>query len=332
MLYKSTFALSAILSVGLALGASAETVIKVGHGAAESFHMHRALLKFEELVEAGSGGEIDVQIFPSSQMGPDREMIEGVQTGVLEMAIPPSSFFAGWDPAFAVIELPYMYSSKDVAWKVLNSEAGDGMLARVEKQGLVGLGWLELGVRNVTNNTRPIASPEDLAGIKLRTMKVPAHVATFESLGANPTPMNFGEVYSALQQGVIDGQENPLAIITSQRFYEVQKYLSTTGHVFAVYMPVISQPFFESLSAEHQQLIRDSMAAARTYQAEVITSEDAAQLEQIRAAGVEVLELTAEQRQAFAEKTESVRLQYRDEVGPEVYDAWVAAVSAASAN
>ena len=144
--------------------------------------------------------------------------------------------------------------------------------------------------------------------------------------------MNFGEVYSALQQGVIDGQENPLAIITSQRFYEVQKYLSTTGHVFAVYMPVISKPFFDSLSAEHQQLIRDSMAAARDYQAELITSEDAAQLEEIRAAGVEVLDLTAEQRQAFADKTESVRLQYRDEVGAEAYDAWVAAVAAASAN
>ncbi|WP_108814137.1 TRAP transporter substrate-binding protein [Loktanella sp. Alg231-35] len=329
---KSTIALGAILSAGLAFTASAETVIKVGHGAAESFHMHRALLHFEELVEAGSNGEIDVQIFPSSQMGPDREMIEGVQTGVLEMAIPPSSFFAGWDPAFAVIELPYMYASKDIAFNVLESEAGDGMIERIEGQGLVGLGWLELGVRNVTNNVRPIASPADLEGVKLRTMQVPAHVATFQALGANPTPMNFGEVYSALQQGVIDGQENPLAIITSQRFYEVQSYLSTTGHVFAVYMPVISQPFFDSLSAEHQQLIRDSMAAARTFQAETVAAEDASQLEEIRAAGVEVLELTAEQRQAFADATESVRLQYRDEVGAEAYDAWVAAVAAASAN
>lgn len=328
----STLALGAVLSVGLTFGASAETVIKVGHGAAESFHMHRALLKFEEFVEAGSNGEIDVQIFPSSQMGPDREMIEGVQTGVLEMAIPPSSFFAGWDPAFAVIELPYMYPSKDTAWKVLESEAGNGMLARVQQQGLVGLGWLELGVRNVTNNTRPIASPDDLEGIKLRTMKVPAHVATFEALGANPTPMNFGEVYSALQQGVIDGQENPLAIITSQRFYEVQKYLSTTGHVFAVYMPVMSQFFYDSLTPEHQHLVREAMAAARDYQAELIAAEDSAQLEQIRAAGVEVLELTPEQRQAFADKTEDVRLQYRDEVGAGAYDAWVAAVTAASKN
>ena len=332
MFTKSTIALGAILSAGLAFTASAETVIKVGHGAAESFHMHRALLHFEGLVEAGSNGEIDGQIFPSSQMGPDREMIEGVQTGVLEMAIPPSSFFAGWDPAFAVIELPYMYASKDIAFDVLESEAGDGMIERVENQGLVGLGWLELGVRNVTNNVRPIATPADLEGVKLRTMQVPAHVATFQALGANPTPMNFGEVYSALQQGVIDGQENPLAIITSQRFYEVQKHLSTTGHVFAVYMPVISQPFFESLSAEHQQLVRDSMAAARLHQAEIVSAEDASQLDEIRAAGVEVLELTAEQRQAFADATESVRLQYRDEVGAEAYDAWIAAVAAASSN
>jgi tripartite ATP-independent transporter DctP family solute receptor len=327
---KSTLALGAILSAGLAFTASAGATIKVGHGAAEAFHMHRALLKFEELVEAGSGGEIDVQIFPSSQMGPDREMIEGVQTGVLEMAIPPSSFFAGWDPAFAVIELPYMYASKDIAFDVLDGSAGDGMLSRVENQGLVGLGWLELGVRNVTNNVRPVATPEDLEGVKLRTMKVPAHVATFETLGANPTPMNFGEVYSALQQGVIDGQENPLAIITSQRFYEVQKYLSTTGHVFAVYMPVISKPFFDSLSAEHQNLVKDSMAAARDHQAQLVASEDAAQLEQIRAAGVEVLELTAEQRQVFADKTESVRLQYREKVGAEAYDNWVSAVAAVS--
>ena len=330
MFKKSTLALGAVLSAGLAFTASAGTTIKVGHGAAEAFHMHRALLKFEELVEAGSGGEIDVQIFPSSQMGPDREMIEGVQTGVLEMAIPPSSFFAGWDPAFAVIELPYMYASKDIAFDVLDGSAGDGMLSRVENQGLVGLGWLELGVRNVTNNVRPVATPEDLEGVKLRTMKVPAHVATFETLGANPTPMNFGEVYSALQQGVIDGQENPLAIITSQRFYEVQKYLSTTGHVFAVYMPVISKPFFDSLSAEHQNLVKDSMAAARDHQAQLVASEDAAQLEQIRAAGVEVLELTAEQRQVFADKTESVRLQYREKVGAEAYDNWVSAVAAAS--
>lgn len=332
MFQKSSLALGAMLSFGLALAASAETVIKVGHGANEQYHMHRALLRFEELVEAGSNGEIDVQIFPSSQMGPDREMIEGVQTGVLEMAVPPSSFFAGWDPAFAVIELPYMYASKDIALDVLHSEAGDGMLTRLENQGLVGLGWLENGLRHVTNNVRPIVTPTDLDGVKLRTMKVPAHVATFEALGANPTPMNFGEVYSALQQGVIDGQENPIALIDSQRFYEVQKNLSLTGHVFTVYIPVISQMFMASLPEEHQALIRSAMAEAADYQQELVNSEEAGQLEKIRESGVNVVELSPEQRQVFSDQTESVRAEYRDTVGAEAFDTWVGAVKASSVN
>lgn len=330
MFQKSKIALGALISLGMAFSASAATVIKVGHGANEQYHMHRALLHFEELVEAGSNGEIDVQIFPSSQMGPDREMIEGVQTGVLEMAVSPSSFFAGWDPAFAVIELPYMYSSKDIALNVLNGDAGDEMLARLEKQGLIGLGWLENGLRHVTNNVRPIVTPEDLDGVKLRTMKVPAHVDTFKTLGANPTPMNFGEVYSALQQGVIDGQENPIALIDSQRFYEVQKHVSLTGHVFTVYIPVISQDYFSSLSEEHQVLVKESMQSATEYQQELVNGEEAGQLAKIKESGVNVVELSPEQRAVFAEKTESVRVGYRDTVGAEAFDGWVAAVATAS--
>lgn len=329
-----TFALAvtALIATAAAGTASAETVIKVGHGANEQYHMHRALLKFEELVEERSGGDFDVQIFPSSQMGPDREMIEGVQTGVLEMAVSPSSFFAGWDPSFAVIELPYMYPSKDVALDVLNGDTGDEMLARLENQGLVGLGWLENGLRHVTNNVRPIEKPEDLAGIKLRTMKVPAHVDTFKALGANPTPMNFGEVYSALQQGVIDGQENPVALIDSQRFYEVQKHVSLTGHVFTVYVPVVGQWFWSGLSEDQQTLLRDAMTDAAAYQQELVNAEEAGQLQKIRDAGVNVVDLSAKERQVFSDKTQEVRATYRDEVGAEVFDGWTAAVAAAGAN
>lgn len=330
----NTFALAvtALIATAAAGTASAETVIKVGHGANEQYHMHRALLKFEELVEERSGGDFDVQIFPSSQMGPDREMIEGVQTGVLEMAVSPSSFFAGWDPSFAVIELPYMYPSKDVALDVLNGDTGDEMLARLEHQGLVGLGWLENGLRHVTNNVRPIEKPEDLAGIKLRTMKVPAHVDTFKALGANPTPMNFGEVYSALQQGVIDGQENPVALIDSQRFYEVQKHVSLTGHVFTVYVPVVGQWFWSGLSEDQQTLLRDAMTDAAAYQQKLVNAEEAGQLQKIRDAGVNVVDLSAEERQVFSDKTQEVRATYRDEVGAEVFDGWTAAVAAAGAN
>jgi len=332
MLKNSVIALGAVFCLGLAAQAQAATTIKIGHGANEKYHMHRALLRFEQLVEQGSNGEFDVQIFPSSQMGPDREMIEGVQTGVLEMAVSPSSFFAGWDPAFAVIELPYMYPGKDIALKVLNGAAGQNMLEKLDAQGLVGLGWLENGVRHVTNNVRPIMTPEDLQGVKLRTMKVPAHVDTFSALGANPTPMNFGEVYSALQQGVIDGQENPVALIDSQRFYEVQKHVSLTSHVFTTYIPVMSKAFYEGLSAKNKALILDAMQKSAAYQQELVNGEEAAQLEKIKKAGTKVVVLNTKQLQAFVDKTESVREKYRSTVGKEVYDNWAAAVKSAASN
>lgn len=321
-----------IAAVGIAGAANAATVMKIGHGANEQYHMHRALLKFEELVEAKTNNEIDVQIFPASQMGPDREMIEGVQTGVLEMAVSPSSFFAGWDPAFAVIELPYMYPSKAVALSVLAGDAGQAMLGRLESQGLVGLGFMENGLRHVSNNVRPIRVPGDLEGVKLRTMKVPAHVATFKALGANPTPMNFGEVYSALQQNVIDGQENPIALIDSQRFYEVQKHVSLTGHVFTVYIPVMSQGFYNSLSSSNKKIVMESIAEATEYQQSLVNAEEDGQLDKIEKTGVKVVRLTQAQRQVFSDRTEPVRAEYRDEVGAVVYDNWVMAVKKESGN
>ena len=231
-----------------------------------------------------------------------------------------------------MIELPYMYPSKEVALDVLNGDAGDEMLARLENQGLVGLGWMENGLRHITNNVRPIKTPEDLQGIKLRTMKVPAHVDTFKALGANPTPMNFGEVYSALQQGVIDGQENPVALIDSQRFYEVQKHVSLTGHVFTVYIPVVGEWFWSGLTEDQQSLLREAMTDAAAYQQELVNAEEAGQLQKIRDAGVNVVELDAAARQVFSDQTQEVRATYREEVGAEVFDGWTAAVAAAGTN
>ena len=225
-----------------------------------------------------------------------------------------------------------MYPSKEVALDVLNGETGRQMLSRLEPLGLTGLGWMENGLRHITNNVRAIETPEDLEGVKLRTMKVPAHVATFETLGANPTPMNFGEVYSALQQGVIDGQENPIAIIDSQRFQEVQKYLSLTGHVFTVYIPVISQHFMSSLPEEQQTLLRDAMQEAAAYQQELVNAEEAGQLKKISEAGVQISDLTAEQRKVFAIQTEAVRSDYKEEVGAEIYDGWIKAIDDAAGN
>ncbi|WP_435106061.1 TRAP transporter substrate-binding protein [Arhodomonas sp. AD133] len=317
------------LLLGLVLGtlpAQAATVIKLGHGANENFHMSRAMHEFERLVEERSNGEIDVQIFPSSQMGPDREMIESVQTGILQMAVSPSSIYENWDPAFGVVELAYIYPDKKTALQVLEGPEGQALLDRLEPLGLVGLGWLQSGMRHITNSTRPIDEPSDLEGIKLRTMKVPAHVDTFDALGANPTPMNFGEVYSALQQGVIDGQENPLSIINTQRFHEVQDYLTLSRHVFTAYIPAISKPFFASLPREQREIVTTAMNDAIEFDHHLVEKENNKHLEMIKEAGVEVTRLTDEQYAAFAEIANEVNLEYRDGIGAKVFDSWMAAI------
>lgn len=277
------FVLTAAVSMlALSTSALAATTIRIGHGANENYHLHRALEKFKEDVETKSQGEFKVQIFPSSQMGPDREMIEGVQSGMLQMAVSPSSFYSSWDASFDVVELPFIYPSKQVALDTVHSAAGNKMLDRLNNMNLQGLGWLENGVRHVSNNKRPITSPEDLQGLKIRTMKVPAHVKTFNSLNATATPMNFGEVYSGLQQGVVDGQENPIAHIYSQRFYEVQDYVSLTGHVITFYIPAMNLEFWHSLSQDDQQLISTAMRDAEIYQQKLVAQEEGAQIESFK--------------------------------------------------
>lgn len=306
--------------------ASAVTVVKVGHGANQNYHMHRAMVHFKDVLEKQSNGRYEVQIFPSSQLGPDREMIEGVQSGVLQMAVSPSSFYSNWDKSFDAIELPFIYPNKQAALDTVYGSAGDKMLDRLAPINLVGLGWLENGVRHVTNNKREIRTPADLKGVKLRTMKVPAHMDTFNTLGASAVPMNFGEVYSALQQGVIDGQENPVAIIHSQRFFEVQKYMSLTGHVFTFYIPVISKDFWDSISAEDHKLFRAAMVEAQKHQQMLVNAEESNQLTEIQNSGVKVSKLNVEEINQFKSLAEAVREKYRANMPDGVYDEWMAAI------
>ncbi|WP_417847055.1 TRAP transporter substrate-binding protein [Thalassospira povalilytica] len=323
--------------LGLMLGATvafsplianaADIEIRVAHGSSPQFHMHKALERFAEIIEERSNNRIDVQIFPSGQIAGDTGMVEAVLAGSVEMAVEPPSFFAKWDEAFEVAELPFIYPNKDVAFKVLNSEAGDALMARLKDLDLVGLGWMEMGQRVLTNNTRPISSPEDMDGIKLRTMKVPTHIAAFKALGANPTPMNFGEVYAALQVGVIDGQENPISQIYTQKFQEVQKYMTLTNHVLALYLPVMNAEFYNDLSEDDQNLLREAMKEAISYDFELIDSENNDYLEEIKADGVQVTTLTPEQKLKFVKAMEPIASEFRERVGTEIYDLWMAKIA-----
>ncbi|ANQ23806.1 C4-dicarboxylate ABC transporter substrate-binding protein [Vibrio natriegens] len=315
---KSTLCLTLSLAISGVFSTQvlAETNIRVGHGAADTYHMHKAWVKFKELVEKESNNDITVDIYPNGQVGGDRELTEAVQSGIVDMTAPVVEVMAGWDPAFSVPGLPYTFSSREEALKALNGEFGHKLLAKVEDFGIKGLGWMENGIRNITSNKCPIKQPSDLNGVKIRTMQVEAHMDAFKAMGANPTPMSFNEVYSALQQGVVDAQENPLGHIYSSRFYEVQKCLTLSGHVYSTHMVLANPDFYAGLSDEDRALIDSALARAIDYQQEVIASEEQEQLAAIKAAGVTVTNLTPEEVAKFQEVTAPIREKYTKLVDP----------------
>ncbi|MTI16263.1 TRAP transporter substrate-binding protein, partial [Rhodobacteraceae bacterium RKSG542] len=183
---------------------AADYTLRVAHGNTESYHMHKAWEKFKEVVESESKGDIVVEIYANGQMGEDRELLEFVQDGTIDLNASTVAVLAGWDTAFATSELPYMFPDRKTALSALNGSYGEFIGERAMDIGMLHLGWFENGFRQVNTNVRAVHKPEDLNGIKIRTMQVDAHMAAFRHLGANPTPMAFGEVYSALQQGVVD--------------------------------------------------------------------------------------------------------------------------------
>jgi tripartite ATP-independent transporter DctP family solute receptor len=304
--------------------------IKIGHGAAESFHMHKAWLKFKEELE--KDGKFTVEIYPSSQFGNDAEMVESVKTGDLTMATPPSSFLTEEAPNMALIELPYVFESRENAIKTLDGEWGQAQLSDLEDNGLVGIGYLENGLRHFTNNKLPVKTPEDLKGLKLRTMQVPAHVYLWNDLGATAEGAPFAEVYNNLSSGRFDGQENPVGLIHAQKFYEVQKYLTLTGHVYTSYVPVMNVDFWSELTEEEQKAIKDAYRVAYDHQLKLVEEEETAQLEEIANNDqykTEVIELTDKEKQAFIEAAQPTLDHFRNELGAEAYDKFKAATEAA---
>lgn len=246
---------------------AAETyVIRVASIQPET-HPDLALIKtvFEPYVKKHSNGRIKVEIYANAQMGGDREYIEGIQLGTLTWAATTASVLGNFEPGFNVIEMPYLFTSRKDAFAALDGKLGKELDKRLLKLGMINLGYIENGFRHVTNNKKPIKTVADLKGMKIRTMEVPAHIAFFKRLGANPTPMNFGELYTALQQGTVDGQENPLVLINDCKLNEVQKYCSLTGHIFSVCVNMFSKKFYDDLPKDLQKVVDD---AAKLYVAE----------------------------------------------------------------
>jgi tripartite ATP-independent transporter DctP family solute receptor len=241
-------------------------IIRIGTTTEPEGHYHKGLLQFKEKVENYTNGQLRVDIFLNSQLGNERDMIEGLGMGLLEGALTSSAPLANFSSDFLLLDLPYIVTDRAKAYKVMDGPVGQSILQSMDAKGVKALSFWENGFRNVTNSKLPIVHPADLKGLKIRTMENPIHQATFEYFGATPTPMAWGEVFLALQQGTIDGQENPLVIISTVKVYEVQKYISMTGHFYSPAVFMLSKQVFDAYPPDIQEAILKAEQEAREWE------------------------------------------------------------------
>lgn len=277
---------------------AAEVTLRFGHLANEQNIWHQAAERFKQLVEENSDGRIEVLLYPNEQLGNEMDLINSIQLGTADMTITGESL-QNWAPKAAMMAVPYAFRDAEHLRQAVESEIGEQIEAQItERANLVPLAWFERGPRELTSN-RPIRHPDDLDGIRLRVPNVPLFVSTWEALGARPTPMAFSEVFTALQQNTIQAQENPLSLIESASFNEVQDYVNLTGHVRSWIYVVIGRNRLESMPEELQQIVREAAQEMQVYQAELF-EEDQQRLEQaLQERGMEFVEVDTE---AFAEK------------------------------
>lgn len=285
---------------------AADKPVELLIGGVTSQNAKDAVIKFIELVEDYSGGTITCVDFPDNQLGNDEQRWEMTQTGECDISIGSTSSVASSYNDFYIFDCPYLFLSRDEAFDIgFASEAGQAIIGGVEEMGLKGLALWENGFRNVTTNNKEINGLADLKGLKLRTMDNAIHLAAWKAMGANPTPMAFSEVFTALQQGTVDGQENPYGIIVGNKFEEVEKFAVETRHSFTPYYVVMNLDKWNSLTAEQQDAITRAMAEATEYEKEQSAKYEEEDVGTIEAAGCKVIKLSEEALAEFKAAADS---------------------------
>src|SRR6478735_878685 len=293
---KRVFLKTIVAAVALsALGfAQAQTrTIKFANQNAKGHPIVLGMEKFAELVGQKSGGKMKVQVFPGGALGSDQANMSALQGGTLEMASMNSGIFASVVKDFAIYDFPFLFANPKEADAVVDGPFGKGLHAKLEEKGMVGLAYYELGFRHITNSKRAIAKVEDIAGLKLRVIPNPINVDWVKALGANPTPLPFPELYAALEQGAVDGQENPVATIKGAKLFEVQKYMTLTNHQYNPQSVVISKKFWDSLPSGDRKILQDAANESAGYQREQSRSAASTILEDLKKNGMQVTELSA---------------------------------------
>lgn len=264
--------------------------LKLGHAVNTTDGQHAAAVKMAELVKQRTNGDVEITIYPANQLGNDAAMINGARGGTIDIVSSGASNYNGIVANTAAMELPFVFRSAQHAYTVLDGPVGTGVLNELAPHGLKGLAYWENGWRAFTNNKRPVTKPEDLKGLKIRSTPNPYHIQAFKLLGMNPSPMAIAELYTALEVGTFDAQEHPINVTWSSKFYEVQKHLTVSNHVYSPLILAMNKAKFDSLPANYQQIVVDAAREAAKYQRELNAGNASKVVAELKKAGMQVVE------------------------------------------
>ena len=295
-----------------------ERSIKLSYVTAQDSPYGVGVAKFAELAAQKSGGKIKVKGYSDGQLGAEVQSISAAQGGVLEMSLVSTAAASGNVKEFALFDLPFLFGDEREAYAVLDGAVGTKLLDKLGDRGLVGLCYWEVGFRHITNSRRPVTRLEDIKGLKLRTIQNPVFVDVFNGLGANATPMAFTEVYTALESKALDGQETPYNIIYTSRFFEVQKYLSATKHIYGPGVVLVGRKFWDTLSGDERKILQDSCTEARDVERKASHDLDARVLAEMKTKGMQVNDIAPAERARMRDAMKPVIDKYTAVIGPDL--------------
>jgi tripartite ATP-independent transporter DctP family solute receptor len=334
--------LSAVLTLAMAAFAPVSTAamkLKFGHIAPPFHGQSKGIDAFAEYVKKETNGEIDIKTFPFGQLGSETSLAEQVQSGTLEIASVTCAVLQNYVPQVALTDLPFVFPDRKTAYAVLDDpQVQEKIFGFLPAKGFIGIGWTENEFRDVTNTKREVRKPDDLQGLKIRVMKSPIYIDTFKVLGASPTDLPFPEIYSALQNGTIDAQENPLLTSILIKATEITKFVTKTGHILTECIIVVNPDFWNKLKPDQQKIFRDAAKLCIKVNRETnvelekkLPQSGLSVEEYCKKNDVKVTELTPEEREAFKNVMKTVWSTYREKIGPEVFDFFLAKVKEHSA-
>lgn len=324
-------AITAMLSIGALAGCGSNdkasggkdsaVTLKIGHVEPEDRSTHKALLNFKKNVEERSKGRLKIEIYPNGSLGGDVQLTEAVATGSLDMALPSTSVLTTYSDEFGILDMPYLFKNAQSAFAAMDGDVGKTLADKVKAKGIDILGYTYNGPRSTTSKVKPIEKPEDLQGLKMRVMESPIFIDYYKTLGANPTPMSFTELYTGLQQGTVEAQENPPSLTFANKFYEVQKYSSIDEHVHNFLAFLINDNKFKSLSADDQKILTEEAKKYVDEQRKMELKDNEKAIKDLETVGkLQTNILTADQKAAMRKALQPMYDKYQAKFGKALFD------------